>query len=283
MKTTFRLISFLATVAVVGVGLAHTQQPQERVVITSVEPLSGYEGTIVTLKGRNFPTDSANSCIVIGGMGAMACVEPNPTSTELRVKIGPVAKETSGDLLMWPGTAAFLQTKTMSYGRARLVFSKTKLFRNGAPVTSAGIDFRLTKTSPNTYAGYFEESPGSRVELGGLERGPVIRVSFPNDLECPKGTTVDVDFLLKEPTLAIEYSAEITGDSDAEECLRSIAKGIVENARFIGEKVYADVTRNRKTGELELYVTKPYLESGKGSVRFNMPKTRKKPSPRRRP
>lgn len=275
MKMTFKTI--LLCFVALGYCVSEAQQPQKAPVITSVEPLSGQEGTIVTLKGRNFPVDPANSCILMGGLGAMACVEPNPTSTELKVRIGPIAQVRVGDVLMWAGTAARLHTTSMSFRNASLNFSETKLFRGGSPGTTAGVKFKLTKVSPGAYAGDFEKAPGNRVELGGFEQGPVIRVSFPADLRFPKGMTVDVDFLLKEPTLSIEFSAEFSSDADGEEGLRVIAKGITESARFIGEKVFADVVKNEKTGELMLFVTKPYLESGKGSVRFNKREyTRKK-------
>jgi hypothetical protein len=40
------------------------------------------------------------------------------------------------------------------------------------------------------------------------------------------------------------------------------------NASLLGEKVFSDVVRNQETGELELYVTKPYLENGMATVHF---------------
>lgn len=211
------------------------------VVITSVDPLHGYEGTIVTLKGSGFAPHVRNNCVVIGGMGACARAEPNSTPTELKVRIGPVAKETEGDVLMWPGTGADLHTERVGLGDTILLFSETALFRNGAPVASAGITFKLTKASPNTYAGYFEKSAASRVDLGGHESGSVMRVRFPKGFSPSKHTTVDLCLVLKEPTLAVDFSAAISGrKSNDEECLRAIAKSIAVNAGLIGEKVFAD-------------------------------------------
>jgi hypothetical protein len=249
-------------------GAASGQFPKEKPVITSVEPLSGKEGTIVTIKGRNFPTNHKNSCIVVGGMGAMATVEPRPTATEIRVKIGPVAKKSVGDVLMWPGTALDLHTSDLSTRDTALTFTRTRLFRNGSPVTAAGVKFELTDVSPDTYAGYFQEKPTARVELDGLERGGVVRTVFPRDLKVEKGAIADVVFMLKEPTLAIGFTAEISGRQGSEDVLRVIAKGVVASAMAIGETVAADVARNDKTGEWELYVAKPLLVSGKGTVRF---------------
>jgi hypothetical protein len=40
------------------------------------------------------------------------------------------------------------------------------------------------------------------------------------------------------------------------------------NASLVGERVFANVARNQQTGELELYVTKPYLENGMATVHF---------------
>jgi len=242
---------------------------RKAVVITSVEPMHGHEGTLVTLKGSGFAAHVRNNCVVVGGMGACARAEPNSTSTELKVRIGPVAKETEGDLLMWPGTGADLHTERLDFGKTRLHFSETALFRNGAPVTTAGVKFKLTKASPDTYAGYFEKSANSRVELGGHESGSVMRVRFPKNLSFSKQKIVDICLVLKEPTLAIDFTATISGSTDGEEeCLRAIAKGITVNADLVGEKVFANVTRDRETGELELYVTKPYLVNGMATLRF---------------
>lgn len=240
------------------------------VVITSVKPLQGHEGTVVTLKGSGFAPHIRNNCVVIGGMGACARAEPNSTDTTLKVRIGPVARATEGDLLMWPGTGADLHTESINFGGTSLRFSETAVFRNGAPVASAGINFKLTKASPNTYAGYFERTvAGSHVRLGGLENGSVMRASFPKDISFRKQKTVDICLVLKEPTLAIDFSAAISGrGDDAEETLRLIAQSIIANASLVGEKVFADVSRSEKTGELELYVTRPYLENGMFTVRF---------------
>ena len=238
--------------------------------INSVEPLQGHEGTIVTLKGSDFPTDVRNNCVLIGGLGACARAEPDSTSTELKVRIGPVARETEGDVLLWPGTGADLHTESVSFGETSLLFSETALFRNEAPGITAGAIFRLTEVSPNAYAGHLENSATSRVDLGGYENGSVMRVRFPENLSFSREPTVDICLVLKEPTLAIDFTAAISGRvHDGEECLRVIAKGITVNASLIGEKVFADVARNQETGEIELYVTKPYLEKGMCTVHFN--------------
>jgi IPT/TIG domain len=243
----------------------------EAVVITSVEPMQGHEGTVVTIKGRGFDTYNPirNNCVVIGGMGACCRPEPDSTATELRVRIGPVAKEQHGDLLMWPGPGADLHTGSLSFGETNLQFSETALFRNAAPVASANIDFQLTKVSANTYSGSFERAKDACVSLGGYESGAVMRMSFPRDLAIARHPRVDVCVVLKEPTLALDFSADMSGNNtDAEECLRSIAKAISVNASLVGEKVFADVARNAKTGEWDLYVTKPYLENGMFTLRF---------------
>ncbi|MEU6987866.1 hypothetical protein ABZ946_31300 [Streptomyces sp. NPDC046324] len=53
-----------------------------------------------------------------------------------------------------------------------------------------------------------------------------------------------------------------------EGCVGVIAKSIMTNAAFLGEKVFAGVARNEDTGDFELYVTKPYLENGMFVVHF---------------
>jgi len=241
------------------------------VVIDSVAPLQGHEGTIVTIKGSGFGNHIRNNCVVIGGMGACARTEPNPTSTEIKVRVGPVAKETEGDLLMWPpALGADLWTEEVRSGGTSLRFSEVALFQNGGPVASAGVSFKLTRVSPNTYAGCVEPSATTHVELGGCETGPVLRVRFPNDFSISAKSSIDICCVLKEPTLSIDFSAAIASSlNDDEECLRAIAKGITFNAGLVGEKVFADVARDTGTGELELYVTKPYLTNGMVTLRFN--------------
>jgi hypothetical protein len=240
------------------------------VVITSVQPLEGHEGTIVTLRGSGFAGHVRNNCVLIGGLGACARPEPDSTDTELKVRIGPVAREAEGDVLLWPGIGLDLHTESINYGEARLLFSETAIFRNGAPGTLAGVNFKLTRVSPNTYGGSIERPATSRVELGGHENGSVMRVPFPGSLSLSNYRTIDICLVLKEPTLAIDFTAEITDrERDAEEILRVIAKTISVNAGLVGEQVFTDVVRNRETGELELYVTKPYLEKGMFTVHFN--------------
>src|SRR5262245_49702800 len=51
----------------------------EPAVITSVEPLEGAEGTIVTLKGSGFSRFIRNNCIVVANLGA--CARPQEGST----------------------------------------------------------------------------------------------------------------------------------------------------------------------------------------------------------
>ncbi|MDC8758244.1 IPT/TIG domain-containing protein [Janthinobacterium fluminis] len=240
------------------------------VVIRSVSPLQGHEGTIVTLQGSGFARHIRNNCVVIGGMGACARAEPHSTDTELKVRIGPVARETAGDLLMWPGVGGELFTEEISYGNTRLHLSEAAVFRNGAPVAAAGIHFKLDKASPDTYSGAFEKSARGQVQLGGQETAPVMRVAFPKGFSAGRHKKVDVCVVLKEPTLAVDISASIAGKSgDDEECLRAVAKAISLNAGLMGERVFADVGTNAQTGELELYITKPYLENGMVTIHFS--------------
>lgn len=242
---------------------------QAPVRITSVQPLEGHEGTIVTIKGSGFAPFARSNCVVIGGMGACARGE-RVTASELTVRIGPVAEETHGDLLMWPASVfAELHTNTVSFGEASLAFSETTLFRNGAPVSAGGIDFKLDKASPNTFGGHLEQLGAARVDLGGYEAGSVMRVGLPKAFSPSKQKTVDICLVLKEPTLALDFTAEIGGRGDDEQCLRAIAKSIVVQAAHTGEQLFADVSRNQGTGGLDLYVKKPYLSNGMVTLHFS--------------
>lgn len=242
---------------------------RQRVIIDSVSPREGKEGTVVTMTGKGFDAfrPARNNCVVMGGMGACARALPSSTDTKLEVRIGPVAKAQTGDILMWPGLGVELYTDRLEYKNAALDFTETAIFRNQAPVAAAGIDFKLTQASPNTYGGRLEPTARAQVELGGHERSPVMRAMFPKDAGLTKLDSVDVCIVLKEPTLAIDFTARLTGQDD-EERLRAIAKSIMVNAALVGEKVLADVAVDRSTGGLELYVTKPYLQNGMFTVHF---------------
>lgn len=235
------------------------------VTITAVDPKEGSEGTVVTLKGSGFAKHIRNNCIVVGGMGACARAEPGGSDTELQVKVGPVAELTHGEILMWPGTGLDLHTETVRHGSTELSFSEVAVFRNGAPLASAGVDFKLTKTSPNTFGGRYEASAAAR-GVGDFEGG-VMRISFPKNSGISKCASVDVCIVLKEPTLAIDFSAAIKA-ADDEGCLRAVARAINVNAAMVGEKVFSDVGADAKTGALDLFVAKPYLERGMVSIRF---------------
>jgi hypothetical protein len=251
------------------------------VVIDSVEPLEGKEGTILTFKGSGFPTYNAdrNNCVVIGCMGACGRVQEDSTETELKVKIGPVPMAKEGNIRMWPGVGGRITTEIVCDGDTSLSFSEATIFRNGAPETSKDINFKLTEASANTYGGSFQAYGVSQgitsINLGGYENSPVIKVSFPETFSVPNGTTIDACIVLKEPTFAIDIAGDIEyNEQNTEQCLRAIAKGIVTNANFVGESVYADVARNQLTGELELYVTKPYLSEAMLNIQFNCQPTR---------
>jgi len=237
------------------------------ITITSVNPLHGHEGTIVTLEGTGFSPHIRNNCVVVGGMGACARAEPDSHPTQLKVRIGPVAAPTEGDILAWVGIGADLYIEELTHSAARLAFSETALFRNGTPVASAGVNFKLTAASPNTYAGRVANCSDPRVQLGGQETGSVIRLCLPKAFAPSKHAKVDICVVLKEPTVAIDFAAEISS-SDDESCLRAIAKSITVNANLMGEKLFADVARNDQTGDLDLYVTKPYLSNGMVTLRF---------------
>jgi len=239
------------------------------IVVTSVDPLEGREGTVVTLRGSGFAAHVRNNCVVVGGMGACARAEPGGTPSELKVRIGPVPRETEGDFLLWPGTGLDLFTERITSGEVSLHLLETAIFRNGSPVASAGVRFRLIGASANTYAGVLEKAARSRVNLGGHETGSVMRMSFPRRVSFGGLSTVDICLVLKEPTLAIDITAEIPGNREAsDEVLRAVAKSIVVSASLVGEKVFADVAHDRDTEQPDLYVTKPYLSNGMFTARF---------------
>jgi hypothetical protein len=240
-------------------------------VITSVTPTEGVEGTIVTLKGSGFSRYVKNNCVVVADLGACARAQEGSTSTELKVRIDPVAKRKEGDVMMWPGAGSYFFNERIGSNGTALRFSETAIFRNGAPIACAGVNFKLTKASPNTYGADLETSAPPNASLGGHEKGFVLCARFPAKLRIAKGSTVDICLVLKEhPTLAIDFTADIVGGS-VEHCLRAIAKAIVINGSHVGEKIFADVVKNRRTREFELCVTKPYLERGMLTVHFNTP------------
>ena len=238
------------------------------VAIKSVEPSEGAEGTIVTLRGSGFASHVRNNCVVMGGMGACARAQPGATDSELKVRIGPVASEHAGEVLMWTGVGLDIHTDRLSARSVNMDFSEVAIFRNGTEVASSGVEFRLTKASPHTFGAYFERKAPGGIELSGHEQGAVMRARFPARPEFPMNK-VDVCIVLKEPTVAIDFVANLSGcGEDIEACLNAIAKGISVHAGIVGERVIATVGRDERSGNLYLYVTKPYLQNGMLTIHF---------------
>ena len=233
--------------------------------IKSVTPLEGKEGTIVTLKGSGFAKHFRNNCVVIGGMGACARVQPNGSDSEIKARIGPVARANVGDILMWPGTGVDLHTESIRVGRTRLAFSEVAVFRNGARQTNAGVKFRLTEASPNTFAGEFVDTSEALDNSFGFEGG-AMTVRLPAGFSPCRFRTVDACMVLKEPTVAIDFTASLEGDDD-EECLNALAKTITGHAAMVGEKVAVHAGRGRDGGH-ELTVSKPYMSRSMMTLHF---------------
>ncbi len=242
----------------------------QRAKIESVEPLEGKEGDIITLKGSGFSSHIRNNCVVVGGMGACARVQPGATDTEIKVRIDPVPKKSSGAILMWVGAGSNFYNESIGSGRGILHFSETAIFKNGTPVSDAGVEFKLIEESKYAFGGELVSGASNGANLGGHELGNVIRVKFPADFKIPEGSKVDICLILKEhPTLAIDFTAVVRGDS-LESCLKAISKTVVVNGNHIGENIFSDVVRNNSTNEIELYVTKPYLEKALMTVHFDV-------------
>lgn len=238
--------------------------------IEFVEPSEGKEGDIITLIGSGFSRYVRNNCIVVGGMGACARVQPGSTDTKLKARIDPVPRESEGEILMWVGAGSNFYNETIGNRFAQLKFTETAIFRNGTPVASADVGFRLTEASKHAFGGEVIAGVDNLVNLHGHERENLIRVKIPSDLKISSHSEVDICLILKEhPTIAIDFTANIECET-LEGCLKAIAKSIVINGNHIGEKIFADVFYNDSSAEYEIYVTKPYLENGLMTIHFNM-------------
>jgi hypothetical protein len=240
----------------------YARQP---VKITSVSPLEGKEGTVVTLRGSGFAKHFRNNCVVIGGMGACARVQPNGSDREIKARIGPVARTNVGDILMWPGVGVDLHTESVQVGKTRLDFSEVAVFRNGAPQANAKVKFKLTEASPNTFAGEFVETSEALDERFGFEGG-AMTVRLPPGFSPCRFKSVDVCIVLKEPTVAIDFTARVEGGDD-EECLNALAKTITGHAAMVGEKVAVYVGGGGQGGH-ELVVAKPYMSRSMMTLHF---------------
>lgn len=238
--------------------------------IKHIDQREGREGTTITLTGSGFSPAIRNNCIVVGDMGACARPQPGTTSNKLIARIDPVARPSEGDVVVWVGVGSNFYNESVSFGTATLRFTETAIFRNGTPVVSGGVKFRLTHASDSAYGGTLEKSGDSRAFLGGHERGFALRAQFPTDLRVSEGTNVDICLILKEhPTLAIDFTATIEGTRHPADIVRAIAKTIVINGGLVGEKVFADVVADDDV--LSLYVTRPYMETGLLTVHFAQP------------
>ena len=169
---------------------------------------------------------------------------------------------------MWTGIGLDIYSERMSVLTAAVDFSEVAIFRNSTVVASSKVEFRLTEASPNTFGGSFEKIEHRRIEAGGLEHGAAMRICFPKRTEFPMNK-VTVCSVLKEPTLAIDFEADISEClGDVEACINAIAKAINVHGNLIGERVIASVNHDVGSDVYELYVTKPYLENGLLIVNF---------------
>lgn len=238
-------------------------------VITSVTPSEGKEGTIVKIKGSGFSKHIRNNCIVIGGMGACARAQEGTTETELIARIDPVAKISSGDVLMWPGAGSNFYNEKIKVGNSTLDFSETAIFRNGTPVAQAGINFKLTEASKNTFGGSLVKRSNAKANLAGRENEYAMQVHIPKSFSARNFKSVDICLILKEhPTVAVDFTAKIHSSDSTMDLLKAICRTIMVNGNHIGEQIYTDVIQNDETGDYEMYVTKPYLEKGLFTVHF---------------
>jgi IPT/TIG domain len=243
---------------------------RDPMIIESVEPTEGKEGTILTLRGSGFGKHPRSNCIVIGGMGACARVLEGGSDTEVRARIDPVARASAGDILAWPGVGTEIFTDILDVKGVSLDFAEVAIFQNAADQTRAPVPFRLTEASPDTYGSEQVKSPRHRAELRGLERGSVARATFPKTFLREEFRSVDICLVLKEPTTTLDFTAALArGSSDARGVLDAIASAIVTNFGHIGVTVAAAVAENEETGDYELFVSKPYLERSMLTVHFS--------------
>jgi hypothetical protein len=202
-------------------------------------------------------------------MGAYGYVLPGATSTKLQLRVGPVPKRKVGDILAWIGTNAGYSEESLQIGETTVKLESTEIFQNrpDCPVARAGVEFALTATSPNTYEGTYERIPRVPCDLKGLEKGGVLRASFPRDLVCESGSSADILVILKEPTLGVEIEAILETKGNAlsgSECLNAVAAAISRVSSSVGQEVQACVVENSQYGEFDLLVAKQDLSAATG-------------------
>ena len=157
----------------------------------------------------------------------------------------------------------------IKHSKSRLNFTETAIFRNGTPVAQAGFEFKLTEASENTYGAQLSKGSHPSCNLGGREKEHALHVKIPGSLKLNKFKSVDICLILKEhPTIAIDFTAYFKSNDSVIDSLKAICKSIMVNGNHIGEQIFADVITNEKTGEFEIFVTKPYLEKGLFTIHF---------------
>lgn len=239
-------------------------------VINSITPTQGKEGTIIKIKGSGFSRYIRNNCIVVGGMGACARAQEGTTNTELVARIDPVANVSSGDVLMWQGAGSNFYNERIKFADSALEFTETAIFRNGTPVAQAGIDFKLTEPSKNTFGGKLLSHAHPGANLGGRENEFTMVAIIPRSFDIKRFKSIDICLILKEhPTVAIDFTANIHSGKSVLSLLKAVCKTIMVNGAHIGERIYADVLINEEDGNYEVYVTKPYLEKGMFTIHFS--------------
>lgn len=145
-------------------------------VVTGVTPLSGSEGTIVTISGRLFDSNPVNSSVSFAGGGARGKVI-SASPTQLQVQIGTVAALQSGDVTVVGGQGVALAPFQFVEGGTAYFVSHASRFMGAGPTAAAGVAFSLTAPSPDALAGTFTGTGVSYALPGGPPPQSYVRAS----------------------------------------------------------------------------------------------------------
>lgn len=119
--------------------------------ISSVSPLSGGEGTPITITGTGF--DPANTCVFVGDVAAAAVDVGASSSTVLQCTLGAIAQPSVGDVYVIQGVSSALPATSLSACGVTSLGGLGMTLDGGAICANANVLFQAGPATPSVFKG----------------------------------------------------------------------------------------------------------------------------------
>jgi hypothetical protein len=177
--------------------------------ITSVTPLSGIDGSIITINGSGFATQPIDMCVFLGGQGASGRVLTT-SPTQITCQIGPVPAVQSGDVSVICGLGRVVAGGFIPVGPNNYVVGNATALVS-TEQGNANVNFQLAAANANNDpATYNAANTRLEVTIGaGIANGQTVHVDL--HLHCGGGNWVEVvfDITAQQAVAAAQFDADL--------------------------------------------------------------------------